>query len=367
MSVKVGQAMSKPRIVLGGVPQRSILGVFLFNATIDTFESASKDIVVYPEVGGGEAPVAAPHPHDKGLDRPVQREYDRPGFKAWEGVLLSVLKYVDDNILHEKLCMDGLVIDQNGEKRARATRSQNLFRQITRIAELLGMKVNSDKTQMLCISESRTYKASAFIETAQGEIVSSTDSLKILGMHFSSRPDMNAQVDSICKKFRARVWTLRHLHHRGFTQEDLLKVYKSTILPCHDYCSSVFHSSLTLSQTIELERLQAKALKAIYGYDPLYRELMEKAGLTTLRARREARELSFARKCANLPRFSGWFPTKTAVRSTMDYLVYKEMFARTHRCYNSPIFSMRRRLNRDMVEEGAREGLAAEGSRTARA
>ena len=367
MSVKVGQAMSRPRIVLGGVPQGSILGVFLFNATIDTFESASTDIVDYPVVGGSGAPAAAPHPHDKGLDRPVRKEYDRPGFKAWESVLLSVLKYVDDNILHEKLCMDGLVIDQNGEKRARATRSQNLFRQITRIAELLGMKVNSDKTQMLCISESRTYKASAFIETERGEIVSSADSLKILGMYFSSRPDMSAQVESICRKFRARVWTLRHLHHRGFTQEDLLKVYKSTILPCHDYCSSVFHSSLTLSQTIVLERLQAKALKAIYGYDPSYRELMEKAGLTTLRARREARELSFARKCASSPRFSGWFPTRTAVRNTRDSLVYEEMFARTHRCFNSPIFSMRRRLNRDMVEEGAREGRAAEGSRTARA
>ena len=39
--------------------------------------------------------------------------------------------------------------------------------------------------------------------------------------------------------------------------------------------------------------------------------------------------------------------------------MYEEQFARTHRCYNSPVFSMRRRLNRGMVEERAREGRVA--------
>ena len=367
MSVKVGQAMSRPRVVLGGVPQGSILGVFLFNATIDNFEAASKDLVQYPVIGGGPVPHPTPHAHNRELDEPIPPVYDRPGFKAWDRFLLSVLKYVDDNIIHEKLFMDGLVIDENGEKKGRATRSQNLFRQITRIAELLGMKVNTDKTMVLCVSDSRTYKASAYIDDADGTRVDSVDKLKILGVHFSNRPDMSAQVEAICRKFRARIWTLRHLQHRGFTQEELLRVYKSTILPCHDYCSNVFHSSLTLSQTVVLERLQAKALKAIYGYEPSYRELVEKSGLTTLRARRENRELVFARKCSVSDRFAGWFPTRNPVRETRETVRYEERFARTHRCYNSPLFSMRRKLNGDTVEGGAREGRVAEELRTARA
>ena len=257
--------------------------------------------------------------------------------------------------------MDGLVIDENGEKQARATRSKNLFRQITRIAELLGMKVNSDKTLMLCVSDAKTYRATVFIETTEGERVYSSSELKILEMHFSSKPDISSQVDAICRKFRARVWTLRHLHHRGFSQEDLLKVYKSIILPCHDYCSFVFHSSPTLFQTVVLERLQAKALKAIYGYDPSYRELMEISGLPTLRSRREAK------KCASSARFGGWFPAIISVRDTREQLTYEEKYARTHRCYNSTVFSMRRRLNRDMVEERAREGQVEEDLQTARA
>ena len=206
MALKVGQATSKPRVVLGGVPQGSIQEVFLFNATIDTFEAASRDLITYPVIGGDpNVAIGQPHAHDSSLDHRAQQR----GFKAWEDFLLSVLKYVDDNIIHEKISMDGLVIEENGEKRARATRSQNLFQQITRVAELLGMKVNSDKTMVLCISDSRTYKASAFIESADGTTISSVERLKILGVHFSNKPDMSAQVEAICRKFRARVWTLR--------------------------------------------------------------------------------------------------------------------------------------------------------------
>lgn len=93
---------------------------------------------------------------------------------------------------------------------------------------------------------------------------------------------------------------------------------------------------------------------------------MEKANLTTLRARREERELTFAMRCATSERFSRWFPLSKRVRNTRGQLLYKEEFARCSRCYNSPIFSMRRRLNRDMVGSGAREGGVEDVLRTAR-
>ena len=57
---------------------------------------------------------------------------------------------------------------------------------------------------------------------------------------------------------------------------------------------SVFHSSLTLLQIVVLERLQAKALKAIFGYEPSYRKLMEKVNITPLKACRESSEVTFA-------------------------------------------------------------------------
>ena len=133
------------------MPQGSVLGVFLFNAIIDNFETASNNLVPYPVVGGGPAVQAPPPRHERDLDKRPKPEYGQPGLKTWKSLFLSVLKYVDDNILHEKLFMDGAVTDEDGKKKVRAVRSQNLFRRIMRIAELMGMKGNTEKTKLLCI------------------------------------------------------------------------------------------------------------------------------------------------------------------------------------------------------------------------
>ena len=156
---------------------------------------------------------------------------------------------------------------------------------------------------------------------------------------------MAAQVEEIRKGFVARIWTLRHLGHRGMEKADLLRVYKAILLPIHDYCSCVFNSSLTQSQASALERLQAQALKAIYGYEHLYRSLLQQTGLQTLKDRRDARSDKFAAKCLANPKYRSWFEPNPVQRLTRNPLKYKECHARTQRLYNSPLFYMRCRLN----------------------
>ena len=258
---------------------------------------------------------------------------------------LQVLKYVDDvNVINETVNFDMVAVDGVEVKDKHAIRTQNLFRLVTFQAESKGMKVHVGKTQSMCIAETKAYIPRAHFYDLDGYKISTTSSMKILGLHFSSDPDMSLQVEDIRRKYLARIWTLRHLGHRGFEELDLVKVYRSVILPVHDYCSCVFNSSLTLTQAAVLERLQAQSIKSIYGYQRSYADLLQFTGLDDLKTRQDKRDLKFARKCLALDRYKTWFPLNPIGRATRNPLPYREFLCRTKRLYNSPVSAMRRLL-----------------------
>ena len=136
------------------------------------------------------------------------------------------------------------------------------------------MKVNASKTAMVCVSGAQSYQARTFIEDSEGERVSSTGTMKVLGFHLSSSPTMHEHVRVLTKRVRRKFWVLYHLRRAGFTNEELAKVYRTCILPTLDYCSVVYHSSLTDEQDQTLEGLQAAALRCIYGYEVPYLSLI---------------------------------------------------------------------------------------------
>ena len=287
MTVKVGNVFSTLHNVDGGALQGSLLGVSLFNAYIDNFEAFSDNVIDYNPTADYQLTEQAPDPPPITPVPPEPGGRDFRHLPPWTPQLLQVLKYIDENIINEKINFDGVPTDQNSTQTKRAIRTENLFRWIVHQARSLGMIVNSSKTHALCISELKGYVPKVFFRDSDGNTVEAQNSIKILGFHFSSEPDMSAQVEAIRKGFVARIWSLRHLGHTGLSKPDLLKVYKSILLPVHDYCSCVYNSSLTLTQEGGLERLQAQALKAIYGYEHLYRSLLQLTGLQTLQERRD--------------------------------------------------------------------------------
>ena len=345
MTVKVGGAYSKLRNVDGGSPQGSLLGVTLFNAYIDNFEAFSQDVVNYNPTGDYTLTDRAPNPPIPHDIPPEPNERDYRHLPQWVTVLLQVLKYIDDNIINEKVNFDNVPTDGQFYRTKRVLRTENLVNDIVHQATSLDMVINTLKTHTICISDLKSYVPRVFFKDPTGNTINSKDSIKILGFTFSSTPDMAAQVEEIRKGFVARIWTLRHLGHRGMTSSDLLKVYKAILLPVHDYCSCVYNSSLTQSQVNALERLQAQALKAIYGYEHSYRSLLQMTGLQTLKERRDMRSDKFVAKCLLNPRFQTWFPPNVQARTTRNTLPFEEKHARTARLYNSPLFFMRRRLN----------------------
>ena len=269
----------------------------------------------------------------------------------WKHKAAALLRFIDDGFSITKINFEnsyGFTVNGVLFRVKHAVQSQNVFRHLVRQAEAIGMVVNAGKTAMLTVSDSLAYEADAFIYDSDEKRIGWQKKIKALGMHFSSRPTMQAQVEAIQKNMRMRFWTLRNLKRNGFTADELVTVYKTIIRPVADYGSVVYHPSLTEEQEEALERLQNHALACIYGPGVSARIMREKANIPTLRQRRETQVDKFAAKCAANPLFERWFPlktTRTSRRSGKTEEIYKETKARCDRLQNSPFFYYRRRLN----------------------
>ena len=324
-----------------------------FNSTAIVDDSAPSS----PEM----SPITIGHNFDNGLRRPRCVVYSSEEDKTpppeptrtclgrWIPSRLDVDKYVDDNLQEDRVSFENVeetMIDGRPHRTKHAIASQNVFRHIVRRAEAKGMKVNTQKTNLLCISDSQNHSTAAFILDAAGSRIESCPSMKMLGFHFSSRPNMDAHVAVLKRRFRERYWVLVHLKNNGFSNPELVEVYKANIRPVAEYLAKVYHSSLTDRQDEEIERLQSHALRCIFGARISVRRLREMAGLKTLRARQIQICDKFADKCVVSERFSHWFPLNERRRATRGGgELYREDFARCDRLYNSTLFYLRRRKN----------------------
>ena len=106
--------------------------------------------------------------------------------------------------------------------------------------------------------------------------------------------------------------------------------------------------ALTEEQNLKLERLQKMAFKIIYGFNIIYEDKLIELGMKTLQERREDLCYKFAISLTKSDRFREWVPERRIVREDLrNNLKYEEFYARTHSLYNSPLYSIRRRLNRN--------------------
>ena len=406
MSVRVGSSWSQPRSVNGGVPQGSILGVLLFNMTTDRLE----DEQAIPPARNHSPPASPPssslsdssessseegREHPDHMSTPVRQQphadfepgitpfrttggsrfvflasarntFDRTVLRdrtlpdepnpvtsaVWRDRPPDKHKYVDDGIIDTRIDMENVlaVPDPDGglpTKDKHAIAAQNMFRRVVYNAEGIGMRVNTSKTSQICISDAQSFKAAAHIVSIEGERIGTTDTMKVLGFTFGSRPNCSEHVERIRRSIRGRYWLLIHLQQHGFNTDELLRVYTTVIRPVAEYCAPVFHSMLTDREDEQLERLQSTALRYIYGFGISYAKMRDLAGgLETLRSRRIALCDKFANKCVTSERFSKWFKPHVRRRaSSRSQTQYEEKFARCERLRNSPLFYMRRRLN----------------------
>ena len=403
MSVKISGTLSTPKPVNGGAPQGSLLGGYLFCMVIERLIANTNLLANSSTLSLGEngidvtnnstdsddysppSPIAPPlsptnlEPDDYVSDddgmlatcfnaAPINRindteisyiasqsaifrEVGRPD--RWQDKELEVKIYVDDLNVLEKACQENSIshISTNRRQlRVHAPKVEDFFERVFVAAAEMNMRVNQKKTQVLCMSAAVNDYVSAYIRPLVNNSVvetTSSDSLKIVGFTFGNRPNVSLHIQIMCDKFRCKLWGFRKLKSSGMSQKDLLTVYTSVLRPIIEFASPTYGPMLTQELANNIEQLQLRAMKIVYGSCVSYRTVLQMTELETLETRRNNAIKKFAIKTAANPRFSNkWFPKNDNVRYNVRCpKQYLELPCKSARLYNSPIFHMRRLLN----------------------
>ena len=211
MTVKISNTYSKLRQVNGGAPQGSILGCFLFCAAINILFNVRPDRVPSGNMVDSTeiSPIRGPAPDNYSSSESDGDEVGR--FFSWsrprrindtiDSVFLDqseardvleidapdtapvVLGYIDDfNViepLDERLKRTHYTTEKTTAT-IHAQDSDSIFENLSSLSSDLGMKINPDKTQILCISSAAATDMTSFIRY-EGKKIESSNELKILG------------------------------------------------------------------------------------------------------------------------------------------------------------------------------------------
>ena len=219
------------------------------------------------------------------------------------------------------------------------------------------MQLNKSKTNYLIFSRTREEYATRL--TIASTYIDSKKVTKLLGVWLEESGKWERNTKEILKRAYARVSMLTKLKYAGVSTEELLHNYKQFVRVMLEYCSVVWHSSLSEQQSRSLERCQSVCLRVILGDNFIsYEAALEMTGLKTLSDRRQSRCLDYGLKSLKHPQNSRYFPENPNLDLTMTVRnreQFKVNFGRTKQYQQSAIPYIQRLLNVYFQEKDRRE------------
>ena len=132
----------------------------------------------------------------------------------------------------------------------------------------------------------------------------------------------------------------------------LENIYKTFIRSRLEYASTLWHSSLTVANKNDIERIQKSAMKVILKDDyPGYQRSLKVLKIESLVDRRERLSLSFAKKCLNHDKFSDMFPKNNSKIRSRGKEKFHVNMANTERYRHSAMPFLQRKLNENFKVE----------------
>ena len=78
---------------------------------------------------------------------------------------------------------------------------------------------------------------------------------------------MQAQLDHLMRKANKRMFLLINFKRSGVPKDKLRDLYGAMTRSILEYTSNVYHSQLNKGQSNQLEQIQKRCLRIIYGYE----------------------------------------------------------------------------------------------------
>ena len=228
------------------------------------------------------------------------------------------------------------------------TKTQDTLNDISDWTKRNLMLLNEEKSNYIIFTRSKqSFKTQLSMNNKPLEQLSVT---KLLGVWLQEDLGWDKNTKEICKKAYSRVSMLTKLKYVGINTEELINIYKLFIRSVTEYCSVVFHSSLTQLQSNKIENIQKTCLKIILSDNYVsYNAALEMCNLSTLHDRRQSHCRKFSLKCLNNPQSRKLFPPTSIDPDNIHTVRNREKFkvnrATTEQYRMSAVPSCQRLLN----------------------
>ena len=225
-------------------------------------------------------------------------------------------------------------------------KSQEYLANIHQWSEDQKMELNVEKSKTMIFNFTKNYKFTTNI-SHNGDDLEVIDETKLLGTIITNDLKWHKNTTFLVKKANARMRLLHKIAEFAAPMEDMVSIYVSYIRSILEQSCTVWHSSLTLEDSQDLERVQKSAMRIILKDQyHSYEQALETLMLAKLSERREKLCLKFAKKSAENPLTCDLFPLNEAEGlETRNQDKYKVQFANTDRLKDSAVPYLQRLLN----------------------
>ena len=215
------------------------------------------------------------------------------------------------------------------------------------------MKLNEKKTTNMLFNFTKDFQFTTEI-TLKNEKLETIDKTKLLGTIITKDLKWHENTKYIVKKANQKMRLLHKFSKFTTNKSHLMHIYKSQVRGNLEYCSTVWHSGLSESDTKDIERVQKAAVRIFMGnkYQG-YEQALKLLKLDSLKERRLKMALKFAKRSLKLENFSTLFPLSEpnhlmSMRNPEKYVVN---ISKTERHKRSAVPFLQRLLNDDYLQQ----------------